>query len=96
MFGYIGEYAGSSGDVTVNGAGSTWTNNGRLYVGRAETVAAVCKRARTNVQKRIAKLRKKNTRAWVIAHMLVDEGMVENDGKFDPLENTEIGKKIYE
>lgn len=28
--------------------------------------------------------------------LIVDEGMVENDGKFDPFENTEIGKRIYE
>ena len=28
--------------------------------------------------------------------LIVDEGIVENDGKFDPLENTEVGKKIYE
>ena len=28
--------------------------------------------------------------------LIVDEGMVENDGKFDPFENTEAGKKIYD
>ncbi|MCL5778497.1 hypothetical protein M1105_16065 [Limibaculum sp. FT325] len=28
--------------------------------------------------------------------LIVDEGMVENDGRFDPFENTEIGRKIYE
>jgi hypothetical protein len=28
--------------------------------------------------------------------LIVDEGMVENDGKFDPFENTELGKQIYE
>ncbi|MCH8169335.1 MAG: hypothetical protein IID49_15460 [Proteobacteria bacterium] len=28
--------------------------------------------------------------------LIVDEGIVENDGKFDPLENTELGKQIYE
>ena len=28
--------------------------------------------------------------------LIVDEGMVEDDGKFDPFENTEIGKAIYE
>ncbi len=28
--------------------------------------------------------------------LIVDEGMVEDDGKFDPLENTELGKKIYD
>ena len=28
--------------------------------------------------------------------LIVDEGMIENDGKFDPLENTEVGKKVYE
>ncbi|MBK0399355.1 hypothetical protein H0I76_09150 [Limibaculum sp. M0105] len=27
--------------------------------------------------------------------LIVDEGMVENDGTFDPLENTEIGRQIY-
>jgi T5SS/PEP-CTERM-associated repeat protein len=31
--GYIGEYSGSSGRVTVDGTGSTWTNSGPLYVG---------------------------------------------------------------
>ena len=31
--GYIGYYSGSSGMVTVDGAGSTWTNSGDLYVG---------------------------------------------------------------
>ena len=28
--------------------------------------------------------------------LIVDEGMIEDDGKFDPLENTEIGKQIYD
>ena len=28
--------------------------------------------------------------------LIVDEGMVEDDGKFDPLENTEVGKKVYD
>jgi hypothetical protein len=28
--------------------------------------------------------------------LIVDEGIVEDDGKFDPLENTEVGKAIYE
>jgi len=28
--------------------------------------------------------------------LIVDEGMVENDGRFDPFENTEIVRKIYE
>ena len=28
--------------------------------------------------------------------LIVDEGIVENDGKFDPLENTELGEAIYE
>jgi len=28
--------------------------------------------------------------------LIVDEGIVEDDGKFDPLENTEVGKTIYE
>ena len=32
--GYIGYYSGSTGQVTVDGAGSTWTNSGSLYVGR--------------------------------------------------------------
>ncbi|GAG48858.1 unnamed protein product, partial [marine sediment metagenome] len=32
--GWIGYNPGSSGDVTVNGLGSSWTNSGRLYVGR--------------------------------------------------------------
>lgn len=27
--------------------------------------------------------------------LIVDEGIVENDGSFDPLENTEIGRQIY-
>ena len=31
--GYIGYTAGSSGTVTVDGPGSTWTNNNRLFVG---------------------------------------------------------------
>jgi len=34
--------------------------------------------------------------AGTIGALIVDEGMIENDGKFDPLENTEIGKAIYE
>lgn len=28
--------------------------------------------------------------------LIVDEGINENDGEFDPLENTAIGKKVYE
>lgn len=28
--------------------------------------------------------------------LLVDEGINENDGKFDPLENTALGRQIYE
>ena len=28
--------------------------------------------------------------------LIVDEGINENDGKFDPLENTAVGKQIYE
>ena len=28
--------------------------------------------------------------------LIVDEGIAENDGKFDPLENTEVGKTLYE
>ena len=31
--GIIGDQAGSSGTATVNGAGSTWTNSVRFYVG---------------------------------------------------------------
>lgn len=27
--------------------------------------------------------------------LIVDEGMVENDGKFDPFENTDAGREIY-
>lgn len=27
--------------------------------------------------------------------LIVDEGIVENDGEFDPLENTELGRWIY-
>ena len=34
--------------------------------------------------------------AGTVGALIVDEGMVEDDGKFDPLENTEIGKKIYD
>ncbi len=32
-FGWIGYWSGSTGEVTVDGAGSTWTNGNRLYVG---------------------------------------------------------------
>lgn len=28
--------------------------------------------------------------------LIVDEGIVENDGVFDPLENTAVGRAIYE
>ena len=28
--------------------------------------------------------------------LIVDEGIIENDGKFDPFEETAIGKKIYD
>jgi uncharacterized protein YceK len=28
--------------------------------------------------------------------LIVDEGMVENDGTFDPLENTEVGRRVYD
>ena len=28
--------------------------------------------------------------------LIVDEGIVENDGEFDPLENTEAGEEIYD
>ena len=34
--------------------------------------------------------------AGTVGALIVDEGIVENDGKFDPFENTEIGKAIYE
>jgi len=27
--------------------------------------------------------------------LIVDEGINENDGRFDPLENTELGRPIY-
>jgi hypothetical protein len=27
--------------------------------------------------------------------LIVDEGLIENDGTFDPLENTEVGRQIY-
>ena len=33
--GYIGNNAGSTGTATVDGAGSTWTNNGSLFVGKS-------------------------------------------------------------
>lgn len=36
-FGYVGHTAGSSGTVTVTGAGSQWNNSGRLYVGNSGT-----------------------------------------------------------
>ena len=32
-YGYIGCTSGSTGTVTVDGTGSTWTNSGDLYVG---------------------------------------------------------------
>lgn len=28
--------------------------------------------------------------------LIVDEGIIENDGKFDPLENTQIGRTLYD
>ncbi len=34
--------------------------------------------------------------AGTVGALIVDEGMVEDDGKFDPFENTELGKQIYE
>ena len=34
---FIGNQSGATGAVTVNGAGSTWNNNGALYVGVAGT-----------------------------------------------------------
>lgn len=27
--------------------------------------------------------------------LIVDEGIIENDGEFDPLENTDLGRRIY-
>lgn len=27
--------------------------------------------------------------------LIVDEGIIENDGRFDPLENTELGRLLY-
>jgi fibronectin-binding autotransporter adhesin len=33
FYGYLGYDSGSTGTVTVTGAGSKWTNSGRLYVG---------------------------------------------------------------
>src|SRR5690606_7129657 len=35
MNGHIGDLAGSSGEVTVTGAGSTWSNSDILFVGNA-------------------------------------------------------------
>ena len=32
-YGYIGRYSGSTGEVTIDGTGSTWTNGSNLYVG---------------------------------------------------------------
>ena len=34
---YIGYQSGSTGVATVDGVGSTWTNNGSLYVGNSGT-----------------------------------------------------------
>ena len=34
--------------------------------------------------------------AGTIGGLIGDEGIVENDGKFDPLENTELGRAIYD
>ncbi|MEL6998846.1 MAG: hypothetical protein AAFP68_11355 [Pseudomonadota bacterium] len=28
--------------------------------------------------------------------LIVDEGIVENDGEFDPLENTELGRALWD
>ena len=28
--------------------------------------------------------------------LIVDEGLVEHDGRFDPLENTALGRNIYD
>ena len=36
-YGFIGADPGSTGAVTVDGAGSTWTNSGDLYVGNSGT-----------------------------------------------------------
>ncbi len=35
--GYIGRYAGSSGNVTVSGAGAGWTNTGALFIAANDT-----------------------------------------------------------
>jgi fibronectin-binding autotransporter adhesin len=37
MIGRVGESAGSTGEVTVSGTGSKWTNTGDLYIGNAGT-----------------------------------------------------------
>ena len=34
--------------------------------------------------------------ASTIGALIVDEGIVENDGRFDPFENTELGRAIYD
>ena len=34
--------------------------------------------------------------AGTIGALIVDEGIVENDGRFDPFENTELGRAIYD
>ncbi len=34
--------------------------------------------------------------AGTVGALIVDEGIIENDGKFDPFENTELGKQIYD
>jgi len=34
--------------------------------------------------------------AGTVGALIVDEGINENDGKFDPFENTELGKQIYD
>ena len=33
--------------------------------------------------------------AGIAGGLIVDEGINENDGEFDPLENTELGREIY-
>jgi len=34
--------------------------------------------------------------AGTVGALIVDEGIIEEDGKFDPFENTELGRRIYD
>ena len=34
--------------------------------------------------------------AGTVGALILDEGIIENDGKFDPFENTELGRAIYD